>query len=186
MKVATKFFLLLALSVLLAGCSDLETTDQGGVILKVQFVNVPGSIGVNDQNQVLIPTIQIDSVVQNPTGGSSSVMDVLVDVYEVTFSRADTGTRTPPAFVYNRAATVPVGGTLTLTNFPIMGIEQMRSEPISDLLFENGGVDRETGATNIRINATFTVFGRTVSGESVASEPRTETIEFITSATIAQ
>jgi hypothetical protein len=81
---------------------------------------------------------------------------------------------------------VPVGGTLSLANFPIMGIEQMRSAPLSDLLFENGGVDKETGATNIRINATFTVFGRTVSGENVASTPRTETIEFITSTAIAQ
>lgn len=185
MKVAIKLFLL-ATAVLLLGCSDLETTDQGGVILKVQFVNVPGQIGVNDQSDVLVPTIQIDSVVQNPTGGSSSVMDVLVDLYEVTFTRADTGTRVPGAFIQRRAGTVPVGGTLTLTNFPVMGIEQLRSEPLSDLLFENGGVDKETGATNIRINATFTVFGRTVSGENVSSAPRTETFEFVTSTTIAQ
>lgn len=185
MKIAAKMALL-AVAVLLLGCSDLETTDQGGVILKVQFVNVPGQIGVNDQTEVQIPNITIDSQVQNPTGGSSGFMDVLVDVYEVTFTRADTGTRTPPAFIQSRAGTVPVGGTLTLSNFPIMGVEQMRSEPLSDLLFENGGIDRETGATNIRINATFTVFGRTVSGESVASEPRTETLEFITSAFVVQ
>lgn len=183
MKVAIKLSLLV-IAVLLLGCSDLETTDQGGVILKVQFVNVPGQVGVNDQTSVNVQTIEIDSVVQNPTGGSSAVMDVLVDLYEVTFTRADTGTRTPPAFIQKRAGTVPVGGTLTLTNFPVMGIEQLRSEPLSDLLFENGGVDRETGATNIRINATFTVFGRTVSGENVASTPRTETFEFITSSAI--
>lgn len=185
MKVATKLVVLIV-AVLFLGCSDLETADQGGVILKVQFVNVPGQIGVNDQTEVQVPSITIESIVQNPTGGSSSVMDVLVDVYEVTFTRADTGTRTPAAYVYKRAGTVPVGGSLALNNFPIMGIEQMRSEPLSDLLFENGGIDRETGATNIRINATFTVFGRTVAGENVASTPRTETLEFITSATVAQ
>lgn len=186
MKTATKMALLAVTVLFLMGCSDLETTDQGGVILKVQFVSVPGQIGVNDQTEVQIPNITIDSQVQNPTGGSSGVMDVLIDLFEVTFTRADTGTRTPPAYIFRRAGTVPVGGTLTLSNFPIMGIEQMRSEPLSDLLFENGGIDRETGASNIRINATFTVFGRTVSGESVTSEPRTETLEFITSAFVTQ
>jgi hypothetical protein len=108
-------------------------------------------------------------------------MDVLVDVYEVTFTRADTGTRIPPAFVYRRAGTVPVGGSLTLSNFPIMSVEQMRSPPLSDLLFENGGIDQETGSSVIKINATFTIYGKTVAGDDVASQPRTETLEFIPS-----
>lgn len=184
MRISTRIVplaLLALLAVLLFGCTDLETTDTGGVFLKVQFDDLPGRIGVNDNDLVQIGTITIDSVVTNPAGGTSTLMDVLVSVYEVTFTRADTGSRTPPAFVYSRAGTVPVGGTLTLTNFPIMTVEQMRSEPLSDLLFENGGIDVETGSAVIKINATFTVYGKTLAGDEVASEPRTETLEFVPS-----
>ena len=169
------------MAALLFGCTDLETTDTGGVYLKVEFEDLPGRIGVNETDFLQIGTITIDSVVLNTAQGTSSLMDVLISVYEVTFTRADTGTRTPPAFVYSRAGTVPVGGTLTLTNFPIMTVEQMRSAPLSDLLFENGGVDQETGSSVIKINATFTVFGKTLAGDEVASEPRTETFEFVPS-----
>ena len=74
---------------------------------------------------------------------------------------------------------MPVGGTLTLTNFPIMSAEQTRSPPLSDLLIINGGFDRETGATFIRLNVTFRAFGTTLTGTRVASQPRTQTIEFV-------
>ena len=171
----------LTLAVLLFGCSDLETLDTGGVLLQVEFVDLPGQVGVNESDTVQVPSIAVNSIVTNPAGGTSSLMDVLIDVYEVTFVRADTGTRTPPAFIYRRAGTVPVGGTLNLTNFPIMSSEQMRSPPISDLLFENGGIDEETGSSVIKINATFTIYGKTVAGDDVASQPRTETFEFIPS-----
>lgn len=176
--------LIVALAVLSFGCNDIEETDTGGVVLAVDFVNVPGKIGVNDNDEVTIPTIEINSVVPNQTGGQSQLMDVLIDLYEVTYSRADTGTRVPPAFIFNRAGTVPVGGSLTLTNFPILGVDQMRSEPLADLLFENGGIDRETGSSQIRLNVTFTVFGKTLAGDEVASTPRTETLEFVPSTTV--
>lgn len=165
----------------LLGCSDLEETDNGGVFLSVEFQNVPGRIGVNDTDQVTIQTINIDSIVVNPSGGTSDLMNVQIDLYEVVFSRNDTGTRTPPSFIFRRAGVVPVDGTLTLNNFPIMSVEQMRSPPLADLLFENGGVDVETGSSAIKVNATFTVFGRTIGGQEVASTPRTETLEFVPS-----
>lgn len=181
MRVFVRIIPVAAMAVLLFGCTDLETTDTGGVLLTVEFENLPGQIGVNEADSLTIPTITIQSVVLNPSQGTSSLMDVLISVYEVTFTRADTGTRTPPAYVFSRAGIVPVGGTLTLTNFPIMSEAQMRSVPLSDLLFENGAVDQETGSSIIRINATFTVFGRTVAGDEVASVPATETFEFVPS-----
>lgn len=177
--------LLLVVALLLSlGCTDLEETDTGGVFLKVDFVNVPGKVGVNDVTEVVVPSIEITSVIPNQTAGQSSLMDVLVDVYEVTFTRADSGTRVPPAYIFRRAGTIPVGGTLALTNFPVMGEEQLNVPPLSDLLFENGGQDQETGSSQVRINVTFQVFGRTIGGDEVSSEPRTETLEFIPSTTL--
>ena len=108
-------------------------------------------------------------------------MDVQLNVIEVTFSRADTGTRVPPPFVFNVIGTVPVGGTLTYSDLPIMSTDQLRSLPLADLLFENGAIDRETGASTIKLNVSVRVFGRTVGGDDVASNSRTQTIEFVPS-----
>ena len=173
--------LLLALAALFVlGCEErTEQTDSGGVLLEVEFINSPVRIGVEDSDIVQIPTININSIVANPTAATSSLMDVQLRSLDVTYSRADTGTRVPPPFFFNTIGTVPVGGTLTLSNFPIMSIEQMRSPPMSDLLIVNGGFDRETGNTFIRMNVTFRVFGTTLTGTSVASQPRTETFEFV-------
>jgi hypothetical protein len=109
-------------------------------------------------------------------------MNVQLDLYEVTFSRRDTGTRVPAPYVFSLSGVVPVSGNLTLTDFPVMSVEQMRNPPLSDLLFENGGFDKETGSTVIRIDMTFIVFGRTLGGDDVASLPRTDSFEFVPTA----
>ena len=170
---------LLAFLLAVLACADPEEVDTGGVVLQVDFVNTPFRVSVNAQDSLPIPTIDINSVVPNNTAGTSTLMDVNTDLYEVTFSRGDSGTRIPPPFVFHLAGVVPVGGTLTLTNFPVMSVEQFDNPPLSDLLFENGGFDKETGESNIRINLTFVVFGRTLGGDEVASIPRTETFEFV-------
>ena len=180
MKIALKIALLATL-LFSFGCADQDEVDQGGVVLQVEFVNSPFRVGVNDQDAFQIPTIEINSIVANPQAATSDLMNVNLDLYEVTFSRADTGTRTPPPFIFNLSGVVPVGGQLSLNNFPVMSVEQMRSPPLSDLLFENGGFDRETGSSNIKINVTFVAFGRTLAGDNVTSVPRTETFEFVPS-----
>ncbi len=172
--------LLLAMVLVVFGCEErTEETDSGGVLLEVTFTSTVSRVGVEESEEVSIPVITIDSVVANPTGATSSLMDVQLRSMEATFSRADTGTRVPPPHFFNIISTVPVGGSLTLTSFPIMSIEQMRSPPLSDLLIVNGGFDRETGNTFIRLNVTFRVFGTTLTGTNVASQPRTQTIEFV-------
>jgi hypothetical protein len=174
--------LLLAVALAVWACSDPEQVDSGGVVLQVEFVNSPFRIGVNDQDFVSIPTIEVDSIIPNTTAGTSDLMNVQLDLYEVTFARSDTGTRAPAPFVFKLTGVVPVSGNLTLTNYPVMSADQMRNPPLSDLLFENGGFDKETGSPVIRIDMTFTVFGRTLGGDDVASLPRRETFEFVPTA----
>lgn len=172
---------LLPLVALLAfGCEDrTEETDTGGVLLEVEFTNTVLAAGVEESETVTIPTIVINSIVADPVATTSSLMDVQLRTLEVVFSRADSGTRVPPPFLFNIIGTVPVGGTLTLNNFPIMSSEQTRVPPLSDLLLINGGFDQETGATTIRLDVTFRAFGTTLTGTSVATQPRTQTIEFV-------
>lgn len=173
-------WLLIAALLFALGCVErTEETDTGGVLLEVEFTNTVLLVGVEETPVLDIPTITINSIVADPTGGSSSLMDVQLRSLEVTFARADAGTRVPPPFFANIIGTVPVGGTLTLNNFPIMSLEQTRVPPLSDLLLANGGFDRETGQTFIRLDITFRAFGTTLTGTNVATQPRTQTTEFV-------
>lgn len=180
-----KLVLLLALSTLgltLWGCDEeLQETDSGGVALRVEFVSSPAVVGVNDSERLRVGAMRIDSIVLNPSAARSNLMDVSLSTMEVTFTRADSGTRVPVPYVVQLLGTVPVGGQLTYTNLPILGVEQMRAEPLSDLLYENGGIDKETGEDYIRLNVNVRVFGRTLGGEEVVSRYRGETIEFVPS-----
>ncbi len=172
--------LFLAALLIMFGCEErTEQTDTGGVLLEVEFTSTVAIVGVEQSETVTIPTITVNSIVADPNGSNSSLMDVQLRSLEVTFRRADSGTRVPPPYFFNLISTVPVDGTLTLSNFPIMSTEQTRSPPLSDLLLVNGGFDRETGNTFIRLDVTFRVFGTTLTGTNVASQPRTQTIEFV-------
>ena len=167
---------------LLFGCADpIEDVDSGGVILEVEFDNSIFRVGVNDQDLVTLDTVTIDSIAVQQGGTTSQLMDVRLRTIEITYSRSDTGTRVPPPFVYQLTGSIPVDGTLTFNNLPIMTVEQIQNPPLSDLLFENGAIDRETGAQIIKLNVTIRVFGVTLGGTDVASTPVTQTFEFVPS-----
>lgn len=162
------------------GCPErTERTDSGGVLLEVALVDLPGLVSVNGNARLQVETMTVNSIVAQPNGETSSLMDVELESYEVTFQRVDGGTRVPVPFVSNILSTVPVGGTLTLTNYLLMTTDQLRNPPLSDLLFENGGFDKETGSTTIKMNLTIRFFGRTLSGREVSSVPRAHTFEFV-------
>jgi hypothetical protein len=172
--------LALATTLFVLGCEErTEKNDTGGVTLQVEFRDSILQIGVNSTTAVQIPTVEIDSVVTRPEGLSSRLMDVELSTMEVVFTRADTGTRVPPPYVFNLVGVVPVGGTLTYTNLPIATGDQLGRAPLTDLRFSNGGFDRETGNRYIKVNATVRFFGRTIGGRDIVSVPRTQTFEFV-------
>ena len=179
-----KAFTLMAIAALtlVLGCADpIEDVDSGGVVLEVEFDTSVFRVGVNDADLVSLATVTINSVAVNQTGSTSALMDVRLDTIELTYTRIDTGTRVPPPFVYQLTGSIPVDGTLTFNNMPIMTVEQLQNPPLSDLLFENGAVDRETGAQIIKMNVTIRVFGDTLGGTRVVSSPATQTFEFVPS-----
>ncbi len=179
MKAITKL-LALTLALVFLGCNDrVDDVDSGGVLLEVELQSTVYRVGVNSTTLVQIPTVIITNTVARPNGNSSALMDVQLESVEIVYTRADTGTRVPPPFYFNAVSTVPVGGTLTYTDMPIMSFDQLNRQPLSDLKFENGAFDRETGAALVKLNATVRAYGRTVSGKSVASTPRVQTFEFV-------
>lgn len=177
---ATLKILALAALLLFLGCNDrVDEVDSGGVLLEVEFEETIFRVGVNTTTLVQIPTTNITSIIARPAGTGSQLMDVQLDTVEVTFTRLDTGTRVPPPFYFNVISTVPAGGTLTYDNMPIMSFDQLNRPPLSDLKFENGGYDRETGAAVVKLLATVRVYGKTVSGKNVSSTPRSQNFEFV-------
>lgn len=177
--VKTLFSLALILSV--AACETrTEKTDGGGVILSISnFDGYPLVVSVNGTTLVQVDSLTISNTPKIPGGATSALMNVELESYEVTYTRADAGTRIPVSFVRGWFGQAPVNGTAAVGNAPIMGLDQLLNPPLSDLLFQNGAVDTETGQPRITLNVRLRFFGRTLSGDEVQTQPALFTIEFI-------
>ncbi|HVS16819.1 MAG TPA: hypothetical protein VMV46_23145 [Thermoanaerobaculia bacterium] len=167
----------------LAGCESRTDKSEGTVLLSVSdFDGLPTQVSVNASaaaGLVTIEEVTIQNVPKQPGGATSSLMNVEMSSYEVLYSRADTGTRLPAPMVRNIFGVVPVGGSETYENLPILAPDQLDAPPLSDLLFVNGGFDRETGAQLVKLNISLRFFGRTLSGDEISSAPAAFTVDFV-------
>ena len=183
MKVITRLFLI-GLLLSLVGCPRRTSrTDSGGVLVVLgQTVNgYPLGVSVNSLTPPpyeYIDTVTLQSVAADPTGSTSNLMDVELDTYSVTFTRKDGGTEVPPKLVEKTFGTIPIGGTITIKGLVIMTPDQFDNPPLSDLFYQNGGYDKETGSTKVTLNLSLQFFGHTLSGKSVATAPFQFTVDF--------
>ena len=188
MRHAAKIAIVVAGLLLVTACdSRVERTDGGGVLLSVSdFDGIPNVVAVNEQrpalggaNLVVIPSITVESIVRDIDGESSPLMNIEMQSYEVTFTRGDGGTRVPPPLVEKIFGVVPPNGTLQYDNLPMMRAGQLENTPLSDLFFESGGFDKETGRASVLLNISVRFFGRSIAGEAVDTAPVSFTVEFI-------
>lgn len=175
---------LLTAGVLACSSNSPGGRDQGGVILSItDFDGLPIQVSVNTLGPggfLQIGQLTMSNIAADPTGTTSTLMNVEIERYEVGFTRADQGVLTPQPTVRGIFGLVPVNGTLQLDNLPIMSAEEFVNQPLSDLLFENGGVDSETGSEAILLNLEVKFFGRTLGGKRVeTSTPARFTIQFV-------
>ncbi len=163
------------------GCdSRTEKTDGGGVILSItQADGLPLQVSINGATLVLYEEVVVSNFPKIPGGATSTLMNVEIESYEVTFTRGDGGTRIPTPYVAGAGGNAPINGTETFGNLVIMSRDQLDRTPLSDLLFENGGIDTETGLERITLNTRLRFFGRTLSGDEVQSNTMVRTIEFV-------
>ena len=181
MKTWTRSALVALLAIGLLGCeARTDRRDDGGVILTVEsFDGLPIGFSVNsDGIFVQVETIDIRNITKNPNVSATDLMDVELHTYQVVYRRLDGGKTVPPPLVRRIFGNVPHNGLETLENLPVLDIEQLRSRPLSDLLFVNGGFDRDTGNTVIPIELQLTFFGKTLSGDEVSSNTVAWTIQF--------
>jgi hypothetical protein len=158
--------------------------DQGNVILSItDFDGLPIQASVNliaPQGFLQIGRLTISNIAADPTGTTSTLMNVEIERYEVGFTRADRGTKTPQPTVRGIFGIAPVNGTIVFDNLPIMSAEEFVTQPLSDLLLQNGGIDKETGSEVILLNLEIKFYGRTLGGDRVETQTAARfTIQFV-------
>jgi hypothetical protein len=181
MKTWTRAVLLALVAAGLLGCeASTDRRDSGGVILTVShFDGLPIAFSVNNGGGFLqVETIDIRNITKNPNITGTDLMDVELRTYQVVYRRLDSGHTTPPTMTRRIFGNVPHNGTDTINNLPVLDVEQLDSRPLSDLLFENGGFDRDTGNNVIPIELQLTFFGKTLSGDEVATNTVAWTVQF--------
>ncbi len=162
------------------GCSgSTDKVDGGGVILSVSnFDGLPVQISMSVVGDLVsIGEVTLENIAKNSTAEVSDLMNVELQSYEVTYSRADQGTRVPTDFVRGLFGAVPVNSTAVYENLPVMSLEQLLTTPLSDLV--EFGRDTETGGSTILLNCRMRFFGRTLSGDAIETGPQQFTIEFV-------
>ncbi len=183
MRKVANLLLIVCLVVVFTACeSRTDRTDSGGVLLSISdFDGLPIAVSVNEalaSGFVQIEDLTVQNVSANPTGNTGDLMNVEIVSYQVVYSRCDRGTRVPTKFVRGLFGVAPVGGDFSVENLPIMGPDQLSTQPLSDLLFEQGGVDSETGENKVCLNHALSFFGRTLGGNAVETAPAYFTVEF--------
>lgn len=172
-------FLFLLASLVMATMSCRARTDrsEGTVLLTIStFSGLPSAISVRSQPPPFtIDSITIRNIAKDPLGSTSDLQSVELRAIEVRYARRDTGTRVPPPNVQSVFGLVPVNGTSTQTNFPFLTSDQILSQPLKDL--RDLGRDSETGTAVIVLDVSLRVFGRTLSGDDIVSDPARFTIE---------
>lgn len=153
------------------GCTNDEGESESPVFITVSLELQPGFVDVAVPAPVQIQEIELTSRLKNASQADpQGFADTQINSYTVRFRRTDGGTRVPATKTYGTGIVVPSGGTATLTNFPVLDANDLQQSPFDQLLPFNGGVDRETGRTQISLAFDITFFGRTVSGHRVQSE----------------
>jgi hypothetical protein len=163
--------LLVGLGVVLAGCAagNHSADDEAPVVLTVEITQVDPNVNIAQRGvDVVIANMTINSQAKAPGTVLGPQADVILSEWVITPVRSDGGTVASPQWRHFRTVTVPAGGSANLQNQRIFPAEYFGQQPLLQLYPQNGGVDRETGRTNIRQRLQIEIFGKTVSGRRVS------------------
>src|SRR5450631_2106588 len=176
-------FAALALSAL-PGCSTNTQGDSASpVFLAGNFTLLPLSVNVASNAPVQFATTVLSNRLKNPSATSLQFLDVQVDQYIVVWSRIDGGKTASQAQTFGGNVLVPANGTTTLTNYPFMSADSLIRPPLDQLFPFNGGIDKETGRSEIRQAGRVTWYGHLLSGQAVVSDVATFDLIFFYSPT---
>ncbi|HEY0514400.1 MAG TPA: hypothetical protein VGH73_21020 [Thermoanaerobaculia bacterium] len=174
----TVLLLLLAVALVASSCRSRTDRSAGTVVLSVShFDGLPVSLSLSstDTAPFQVKTITLRNFPKDPLGTTSDLQSIELRSYTITYRRRDAGTRVPPPAALGIFGLVPVNGNLDLNNLPFLTHDQLLSQPLRDLI--DFGRDTETGTAVVVLDVTYQFFGRTLSGDEIASEPASFTID---------
>jgi len=169
----------------MTGCGasgDIDNTQNAVVLVLVSIVPSSDPFGdvLTNGGTILDDTIDIvfSAHLKAPvTGGDSNTVaptlqDIILDRYEVTYSRTDGGTQVPAGFergISLRVRLTPHGEVVLREseyNGLVIAPSTTKAQPPISLLIDPG-FESSTGYVNIQLNAHITFFGRTIAGDQV-------------------
>jgi hypothetical protein len=163
--------------VLLAGCRSRTDRSEGTVLLSVSdFDELPIQVSVTN-GPYQIGQVTLRNVAKDPAGTVSNLQDIEIRSYEVRYTRLDSGNRQIVPLVESLFGNVSVGSTAQFDNLPFLRPAQLANPPLSDLA--TFGADPQTGSQVIPVRVTLRFFGRTLSGDDVASEPSSWNVDIV-------
>ena len=137
--------------------------------LKPGAANCNQNIGTVKITNVLIQNTQ--QPVNLPT--NSTLDDVLITEYRISYARTDGGTSIPAPFTRSISLSVPLGSAgANLGTFLAFQPDALSQAPFAALLPQNGGRDPQTGRPVVQMNIILEVFGQTMAGERVSGSTR--------------
>lgn len=167
----------------LPGCSTNTQGDSGSPVFLVgNFQLLPLRINVASNSDVQFATTILSNRLKSNVVTSLQFLDVRVDKYTIVWARLDGGRTASPTQDFGGNIIVPPNGTATLTNYPYMSADSLNRPPLDQLFPFNGGIDRETGRSEIRQAGRVTWYGHTLSGQPVTSDVATFDLIFSYSA----
>ena len=174
MKRIPQLCTLAALALLLASCGGNSTLDdtESAVVLTVNIdlydpeINVCAASG-----DVVVASMTVSSRPKAPGTTLGTNNDVTITRWVITPERSDGGATASPEWAIDQGVFVQADGETELENWRVYPAENFLVQPLSFLHPENGGVDPETGNTNIRQTLWLVMYGRTVSGKAVSTVP---------------
>lgn len=166
-----------ALLPLAAGCTNKQGETESPVYMTTNLVTgTPQALSFNIATGA---PLQLSSMVVTSHAKSPAVTDpqgfqtIELQSYVVHYTRLDGGTKVPPDETFAVGGTIPLGGSLTLSNYPVIEPSAVQASPFDQLLPFNGGIDTQTGQPTIHLGITVTFYGETVAGTRVKSDPAT-------------
>ena len=179
-------FLATFLGLFAVGCTNKQGETESPVFLTTNLVSSSGQSLIF--NIATDAPLQLSQMVVTSHAKSTNITDpngfqtVELQTYTVTYSRLDGGTKVPAPETFAVGGTIPLNGTLTLNNYPVLTAAASQQAPFDQLFPFNGGIDQETGNAQIHLGITVKFFGETAAGTRVASDPATLGIFVIFSA----
>ena len=174
MKRFLQLGVVLVLGLVVGSCGGSSTQDNNAAAVRLTIDITAYNPDVDiclQATDIGIENMEIASTMVNIEGNATAAQDVNLRRWVIRPYRTDGGSTASPEWSYDQAVYVPAGGSADLENYRVLPYEYLSELPLAYLLPENGGYDPETGNTNIRQSLELIIYGETVSGKAVATQP---------------